>query len=139
LESTVMSAPGSKSSRTTQATSLMVGIALLWGVLATSGHSRYIQHAVCGDHGELIHVRLGGSDEGTTTPHVIKRKRATGGEEHEHCGLHAASRETLVSELASTSHVLPAAAISATIPVSSRRACGADAYRLAPKNSPPSA
>ena len=115
---------------------LVLACAFVFAAFAQSVHSRELEHAVCSDHGELIHVGAFGHDHGQPLTVAGQTDGHTGEEEHEHCAMVVASRETLPVE-ASLTPATTAPPLARTIDRHCTPIVGVATYRIAPKNSPP--
>ena len=124
--------------------SAALGVAALLGAPLASGmHFAAVEHAVCPEHGEVMHVTAeGGShDDGTVSgPTVLSGGGAAEGLGHEgdHCDvLSPSTSETRVASRGAVSLVQPApppALPGTEFPIES-----IDRLRLSPKSSPPRA
>jgi hypothetical protein len=121
------------------AMSLAAAVAL--GPSAKYAHFARVEHAVCAEHGELVHVESTGTRVHaghTAAPHVDPAPNAEGGEhEHRHCGL-ATQERPHGARAADCAHAGdPAADEDATRSVVRDAVPRRALYRLAPKTSPP--
>lgn len=123
-------------SRAVQALCLTLALAFVSAVFAQSVHSPDLEHAVCSDHGELIHVGAAGHDHAPAVTVLGESDTQDAEEEHEHCAIVTASRDTTVSDRTPTVTPLAEFGVGVVHPQLSTRDSGAR-YLIAPKNSPP--
>jgi len=107
-------------------------------------HFLLVEHVVCRDHGELLHVddaEQHASKAATDLDVVPTLREAAaehGGHEHDHCTWFSEHREALVADRSGVEspEPLPSSSV-ATRACASSRLCAIPLLLLAPKGSPP--
>jgi hypothetical protein len=116
----------------------------LLGQFANLAHLAVAQHAVCPEHGELVHSDQPGRrnplvslTESLTTA-LRPSGEAASKHSHDHCGIATQRREALLLAPPSAERVrLPAALATDWLPERQPRFAGQAVFRFAPKCSPP--
>jgi hypothetical protein len=118
-----------------------VAMLALIGQLVSLAHLTMVQHAVCLEHGELVHSDVRGrwnappADSDAAAVHATD---ATSSGDHDHCGARAYRREsTLVAPSSMAPEKCAKRLEIADFSATESRFGGQPIYRLAPKCSPP--
>lgn len=110
----------------------LAGLALSLPVIPSLAHDDEALHAICPEHGELMHVAPANPKEGSLTDSWSAGSESS---EHEHCGLAWSLRERAAVSETETAPVWPSSGLVAAKLVAAR--VGLSPLHYAPKSSPP--
>ena len=132
------------------ATAVALASLLVVANLLSFWHQATVAHARCAEHGEIVHAghagagelardeRIAARGEAGHADELTSRSWALEGDEHDHCQVCPATRESLrLSRPVTPSAPLAAVAVAVALAPVSIDASGVDVVRIAPKTSPP--
>jgi hypothetical protein len=111
-----------------------LAIVLAAVTLLAGWHQATVLHARCAEHGELYHVGGGGKRVGD---HRIAAREVAGADEHDHCTMCPRAHDGAAAKVAIVRVALPPVAPAPIVAPRVVAIVTSDAYRDAPKTSPP--